>query len=185
MSATDKPVKPPIPYFVVANDRSTHTLEDAKTANPETEHFPNVNYIFGDDEPIEDAGPAIYVDFDETGTKVTKFHSEIPDWQITDVKVESLGELIGLRNIGDSSDNSASSSCLGNSSRLSIQGIKSKPVYLDVSGDERPTLVDLETTDLRNLREFFTTRNELLQQIISRVPIEEEDFDVTKEEQTN
>ncbi|KAG5363804.1 hypothetical protein CJU89_2989 [Yarrowia sp. B02] len=151
-----------IPYFVVATDKSTHTVKNTATGNPETEHFPNVKYIFADDEPIEDAGPAVYVDFDETGTKVTKFHSEIPDWEVTDVQVDSLGDLV--------EDNSQ----LNKAMRLTIQGVQSKPVYLDLDGAE-PAPVELESTDLRTLKQFFKARNDLLHQIVSKVPIEPEE----------
>ncbi|KAG5362460.1 hypothetical protein CJU90_5167 [Yarrowia sp. C11] len=153
------------PYFVVANDKSTHTVRNTNTGNPESEHFPNVKYIFADDEPIDDAGPAVYVDFDESGTKVTKFHSEIPDWQVTDVIVDSFSDVIDDKN-----------SELSKAMRLKIQGIQSKPVYLDLDGGR--SAADLETTDLRTLKEFFKSRNDLLHQIVSKVPITEGDFDV-------
>lgn len=153
------------PYFVVANDKSTHTVRDTNTGNPESEHFPNVKYIFADDEPIDDAGPAVYVDFDETGTRVTKFHSEIPDWQVTDVKVDSLGDVIDDKN-----------SELSKAMRLTIQGIQSKPVYLDMDGG--PSAAELDTMDLRTLKDFFKSRNDLLHQIVSKVPIREGDFKV-------
>lgn len=130
------------PYFVVANDKSTHTVTNTVTSNPSSEHFPNVKYIFADDEPIEDAGPAVYVDFDETGTKVTKFHSEIPDWQVTDVKVEEMSHF----------------------KRLTIQGIQSKPVYLDLDGGASEA--ELESMDLRTLKEFFEKRNGLLREVV-------------------